>query len=413
MATIRCGKCFAELILPETSSFITGTTVSKESKGDYILPMRDSKGRFTKKTTEYCETEINNNSNTKENETMMNANNNGANNNINGGMNMNGFDMNNFDMNALATLVAQKLAQSVNTPVTEKVDNNISNVTVEKECYKTVEDGGRWAKDSKWYGKEICGFIFNPYMIRWHLQKEFERIMNDYNYNVHAGITKEYPYMYSVNFTVKEISTLAFLERNDRIAFDERKNCFTLNQCKRIMTQYYKDVISVLEREERELVRNNRVGKEVYIYIKKIGKVNVGIVSERINEHHKVEKYMARHLEFEALILSFNKKIERINVPYGVWNYKALYELIKDEHFIKVPANTQKSRDFMDCFIRSGAYYTLKQTLMFKEGTVLEGTRSSGLTGRDAVLELMRELKYGREGYIIYKYLKLTKGIRY
>lgn len=413
MAVVKCGKCGAELILPETSSFITGTTVSKESKGDYVLPMRDSKGRFTKKTTEYCETEINNNSNTKENETMMNANNNGANNNINGGMNMNG-----FDMNALAAMVAQmvqtQMSQSpvTSNTVTEKIDNNINNVTVEKKCYKTVENGGRWAKNSAWYGKEICGFIFNPYMIRWHLQKEFERLMKDYDYNVHKGISNEYPYMYSVNFTVKEIGTLAFLEKNDRIAFDERKNCFTLNQCKRIMTQYYKDVIDVLEKMERELVRTNKVGKETYIYLKKLGKINVGIVSERI-VNHKVEKYMDRNIEFEALILSLRKKIEKLNMQYGIWNYKGLYELVKDEHYIKVPAKTAKSRDFMDCFIRSGAYYTLKQTLMFKEGTVLCGTRNGGLVGRDAVLELMRELKNGKDGYIIYKYLKLTKGYRY
>jgi hypothetical protein len=90
------------------------------------------------------------------------------------------------------------------------------------------------------------------------------------------------------------------------------------------------------------------------------------------------------------------------------WNYKDLYEIMPvAKNLIKVPAETKKSRDFMDCFIKAGAYYTLKQQLMFDETVYLKGDR-----GRTAVQRLRQYLLNGYEGYRIYAMLKEVNNIR-
>jgi hypothetical protein len=74
---------------------------------------------------------------------------------------------------------------------------------------------------------------------------------------------------------------------------------------------------------------------------------------------------------------------------------------------IKVPAETKKSADFMDSFIKAGAYYTLKQKLMFDDKVYFKG-----LNGRLAVNKLRDYLNRNVQGYVIYAMLKEVEGIR-
>lgn len=399
MARVICQNCGSEVILPEHSHLTMGMTISKESKGDYVLPMRDSKGRFIKSTENSTEN--------KESKNMMNNNNNGMNNNNNGGMNMNG-----FDMEMLTKLVTQAVQNQLgNVNVSQKDTETKSEYKSVAQNYMDATDGGRWAKGSKYYGKEICGFVFNPYMMRWHLQNQFEQLMNRAkrdDYNIHGLIQKDYPYMYAVNYTLEEVRKLAMLQKKDRLAFDERKRCFDLDSCKKIFADYVRHVINEMEKEERELARSNKIGKEVYIYRKKYGRINAGVVVETI-ENHFVVKKIARNMELEAVYAELNRILKQLTERYsGIWNYKSLYDLMRDNVAIKVPAKTIKSRDFMNCFIKSGAYYTLKQTLMFNPEF-----KFRNLSGRDAVLELRRELNRDSvAGYQFYAMLKEAKGIR-
>lgn len=400
MATVRCGKCGALVELPKTSSVEIGMTISEESKGDYVLPMRDAKGRFvSNKTTEY---EKENNTENKENKTMMNANNNGANNNINGGMNMNG-----FDMNALAQMVAQMVKNEMNGQTTETVEK--SEYKSIAQNYMDVVDGGKWAKGSKYYGKEICGFVFNPYMFPWRVVVQFRELMEQSkkdDYNVHGLIAKNYPYMYSINFTMEMIRKLAILNKKDHIAYDEGRRIFTLDSCKNIMADYIRNVIADLEKEERELARTNKIGKEIYIYRKKYGRITAGVVCEAI-ENHKVVRKIARNIELETVYADLNRILNKLTERYSIYNYRELYELMRDNVKIKVEAKRRKSRYFMDCFIKRGAYYTLKADIAFDNAVFRD------MTGRKAIDELRRELnRENIAGYQFYAMLKEAKGIR-
>lgn len=376
MSKVFCPNCGSEVKLPEKSSIGIGMTISKETKGDYALHLETVRNNNV--------TNNENNVAKKENKTMNN--------------NMNG--MNGFDMETLAKMVAAQLSgQNVQTQTVvqnaPKVD--ISNL---KDC---EVDRNHWAENSKFYGKEICGYAYNPYMIRRFLPAQFNQLIDKYNGNVHKAITTEYPYMYSIKYTLEEVRKLAMLQKRDKIAYDERRYVFTINQCKRIFVEYINAVIEHLNNEVNKFVSYSKVGKEYRCGIKGFGWIKAGVVSEKI-EKHQVVKYLEMTDEFKNVFNYLNdmkSKVERC------WTYKELYKIMSAKDLIKVPAEHKKSADFMDCFIKAGSYYTLKQQLMFDETVCFKGWR-----GRVAVIELRCFLEKGYEGYKIYAMLKEVNNIR-
>jgi hypothetical protein len=371
MSKVICPNCGSEVRLPEKSSVGIGMTISKETDGDFALPLETVRNNNVNK----------NNVEKKEINTM---------NNMNG--------MNGFDMDMLAKMVAAQLSgQNVQT-----VTQNIPKVDVTK-LDNCETDQNHWAENSQFYGKEICGYAYNPYMIRRFLPAQFNQLIEKYDGNVHRGITKEYAYMYSITYTLEEVRKLAMLQKRDKIAFDERKYVFTINQCKRIFEEYIDNAITHLNNEANKFARYNKVGKEYYCGIKGFGWMKTGVVAERI-ENHRVVKYLEMTDNFKRVfdyLIDLKEKVGRC------WKYKDLYRIMSAKDLIKVPAETKKSSDFMDCFIKAGSYYTLKQQLMFDNTVYFKGN-----FGRVAVIELRKYLERGYEGYKIYAMLKEVNNIR-
>ena len=372
MSRVYCPQCGSEVRLPEKSNIGIGMTISKETKGDFALPLETVRNNNV----------VNNNNVEKKENGIMN--------------NMNG--MNGFDMEMLAKMVAAQLSgQNVQT---QTVTQNVSKVDITKlnDCEK---DRNHWAENSQFYGKEICGYVYNPYMIRRFLPSQFNQLIKKYDGNVHRGITEEYAYMYSIKYTLEEVRKLAMLQKRDKIAFNERKNVFTLNQCKKIFIKYIGDVIIHLNEEAERFTRHNKVGKEYSCGIKGFGWIKAGVIEEKI-EHHRVVKYLKKSEEFNKVFDYLNdmkSKVERC------WTYKELYRIMSAKDLIKVPAEYKKSKDFMDCFIKAGSYYSLKQQLMFDNNVYFKGER-----GRVAVVRLRNILERNVPGYVIYAMLKEVEG---
>lgn len=397
-AKIYCPNCCSEVKLPESSSVGIGMTISKESRGNYTLPLEVVRNNNV--------TGNNNNVEKKENNTMINDN-----------MNRMNTGMNGFDIEELAKMVAAQLSANakqnaqeqrysapvnVSTPIkaTSPVKADVGNLENSTEV-----DRNHWSENSAFYGKEICGYAYNPYMIRRFLPAQFEQLMRKYNYNVHKGITKEYPYMYSIKYTLEEVRKLAMLEKRDKIAFEERKYVFQIYQCRNIFVKYLDDVIEKLWNDADEFVRCNKVGKEYWTGIKGYGWVNCGKVGETI-VRHKVVKTLETSDKFKEILKYLNDLKEKIDNRYHS-SYADLYKWMNERPLINVPAETKKSRDFMDCFIRAGAYYTLKQKLMFYPSVTLKG-----YSGRGGVELLRKYLVKHTDGYVIYAMLKEVIGVR-
>ena len=322
----------------------------------------------------------------------------------------NNTNMGNFDMDTLARMVAEKIVmgdinsnksshqlnQTIPTQKNYYAKSNV-NVTSGKE------DKNGWAKNSQFYGKEICGYAYNPYMIRRFLPAQFLGLMEKYNNNVHKGITEEYTYMYSIEYTLEEVRKLVMLQQRDQIAFDERSKVFTIIDCRNIFADYIDKVIKNIWDQIDDFVDHNRPGKEFKNGIKGYGFFSWGFVKETII-NHKVVKVFNKSEDLKRVI----KNLENMeNFIMHTYSYKVLYETMKGMKLIKLPKETKKSRIFMDCFIKAGAYYTLKQMLMFDDTVEFKG-----LKGRPAVEKLRWHLNYGNEGYIFYAMLKEVMGIR-
>lgn len=366
MARVICPNCKSEVILPEKSEVVFGQTISKETRGNYVLPMEQN----------------NNNIKKEENKTMNN-------------------NMNGLDLNVLAQMVAAQLkGDGVQT---QTVVQNTSKVDLSKLNNSNAVDKNHWAENSQFHGEEICGYAYNPYMIRRFLPAQFQQLMLKYNYNVYKGITREYPYMYSITYTLEEVRKLAMLNKRDKIAYDERKLVFTLPDCRHIFVDYINDILAELNKNNDEFVKYNRVGKECKAGFKGYGWMPVGTVAEKI-EKHKVVKYLETTERFNKMIEDLKEL--KVNI-YRCYTYEQLYKLMSSRELMKVPAETKKSKSFMDCFIKAGSYYTLKQNLMFNDYISFEG-----LTGRAAVIHLRSYLEKRYEGYKIYAMLKKVNGIR-
>lgn len=325
----------------------------------------------------------------------------------------NNMNMGNFDMEMLAKMVADKLmgnSSDLNTP--HKVDLTKASPEQKKKYHinnpvnsTTITvgkvDKNGWAKNSQFYGTEICGYAYNPYMIRRFLPAQFVGLMEKYDGNVHKGITNEYTYMYSIEYTIEEVRKLAMLQKRDRIAFEERSQIFTIVDCRNIFATYIDKVIDYIWEQINEFVKLNKPGKEFKNGFKGYGYFSWGTVDEKIVKH-KVVKVFNCSEELKRVM----KNLEEIQKEVlRTYSYKNLYETMKSMKLIKLPKETKKSKLFMDCFIKAGAYYTLKQMLMF-DNTV----HFKGLTGRAAVERLRLYLNSGDPGYVIYACLKEAKG---
>lgn len=307
-------------------------------------------------------------------------------------------NMNNFDMEALAKMVAAQLKSEV---------NEVSKSTMET---KTV-DGGQWAKNSKFYGKEICGYAYNPYLVRRWLPRQFTDIMKEFKLNVNEGIRCKYDYMQSISYLIEECEKLGLLRKKDKIAYAERSQFWSVKDCKAVFTKYANDCLTEIEK-----IKSLCGVKTKKVKIPKYGEVDVK-VTEVIENHKivlKVELDSTIETELELLKEKLEKCHSYIELARVMRSFKLIpldgcrttggsYDYVTKEHkryYVRNYRGYDLSKEFMKGFKKSGAYYTLKNFIMF------DGWEFKGMTGRTAVTYLRSLLDNGTEDYVFYAMLK-------
>lgn len=366
MARVFCPNCGTEFQVPEkrnrsnmidaTDMNVSGTLVPKEIHNNNV----NNIAKFEEK---------------KENDNMMNG----------------------MDMEMLAKMVAAQIKNEVKE--------------VSKTPVTTTVDGGMWAKTSKFYGKEICGYAYNPYLVRRFLPRQFMNMMDDFALNVNEGIRCEYGYMKGIIYLIDECEKLAMLQKRDKIAFDERSKFWTVNDCKKVFIDYVNNCLKEIER-----LKATCNLKTKHIKVPKRGEISVNVY-ETIENHRVVLKVtLNSNIETELEMLKGN--IEKC------WSYKELATTMKafklipldgtrasrykynystcsyKTYYVRVYNGYELPKEFIKGFKKSGAYYTLKNLIMF------EGYKLKGLTGRDAISYMRSLLDCGTEDYIFYAMLK-------
>ncbi len=289
-----------------------------------------------------------------------------------------------MDMKKLATLVLQMIEMNNASDNTDKNENNM---------YKNKNG---WAKNSRLNGNTYCGFAFNPYMIRRFLPSQFMGLIREYNGNVSGAIRQKYSYMYTIKYTLEEVRKLSMLEKRDKLAFYERSKLFSLQNCKQIFCSYIDEIFKYIESYEKKCTRYS-CGTQVSIFMSNYGKVIMGTVRETIIKHNQIGKTINYTEDFKYVINDLLKMKEKMKYCNS---YDELYKTMAAFKLLNLGHDTTKSKVFIDCFIKSGAYYTLKQMIMF------DNISFKNCKGRAAVILLRDYLNTGTPGYVIYAMLK-------
>lgn len=215
------------------------------------------------------------------------------------------------------------------------------------------------------------GYVRNTKLHRrWVMAQTFNMLNGaTYNYNTRsyetgwdAYIRNGFTYMYQFEMTLEELRVLSILEKRDRETFEERSSFFTKEVVIELCNQYL--------RQLKKYAKNQKVRKckgEHYVKLHKHGNV--------FNKDLYLKVYNP-----------INNAIIAISASR---NYEEIYNSFKAFIAVspKLPHNTPKCPQWKDAFKGSGAFYTLKNMVMFHD-VKLEGmSRDKSMDKLDSLLE--------------------------
>lgn len=157
-----------------------------------------------------------------------------------------------------------------------------------------------------------------------------------------AYLNKNYGYMYTIDMMIEEVRVLSKLEKEDKSTFNERKQFFTMEVVRKVLVDYMGDVIKYL----RSLHVKNCKGNG-YVTIKGYGNVFCFDVDSNVIEPIR----------------------RAIEMCCNCNSYAEMYIMMAAmrKAMIKLPYDTKKSKHWVNAFQKEGAFYTLKNLLMFHD----------------------------------------------
>lgn len=152
-------------------------------------------------------------------------------------------------------------------------------------------------------------------------------------------LKRMYGYDYTLKMMVEEVRVLSKLEARDKESFEERSHFFT----KAVVVEVLEDYLKKLE----EYIEGRPTHKCKGVPYKKIKGKNIFCADLDKKVYANVRSY-----------------IYRVNNARNYSNmYYTLNEFMRD--MIKLPYDTPKSKAWIDAYKGEGAYYTLKNLVMF------------------------------------------------
>lgn len=343
-----CPVCHTEMKLPEKSEVVMGLTLSKETGGTHVL-QADVVRNDNLNSTKL---------NKKENKTMnsrdarMET------------LKVNGVSVGKyFDVQLPGGGSVRMMLNESGVPVV--ADDPILN--------QIIEDG--YVRNTKLHRRWVMAQMF--------------KMLNYQSYNgrehgYDACLRNKYGYMYQFDMMLEEVRVLSKLEDRDAESFNERSHFFT------------KDVV-VTTCED---------------YLEKL-KAYVDAMPEK---HCKGVFYKRVHGK-DIFVTDLDKKLYT-PIRRQVWvigraqNYKTLYRELKKfmDSMIKLPWDTKKSKVWIDAYKGSGAYYTLKNLVMYHNCSIYDVQRREAHkydAGTQAVNFIQSKLdEYKGEGW---RYMAMLK----
>lgn len=226
---------------------------------------------------------------------------------------------------------------------------------------------------------EEDGYVKNSRLHRRFITAHYFRMLNS-PMGWHGYLNACYDYMYQFKMMTEEVRVLSKLQKKDKVVFNERSKFFTLDVVKEVLESYVKAVEEYLAGQPIKHCK----GKP-YIYVKSYGNCFIDDLDRKILSPIKV-------------LVDMCKKC---------YNYSEMYDTLcmLNKVMIKLPYHTKKSKVWVDAFQGSGAYYSLRNLVMYHDVVLPLGR---DMYEGDLAVYAMKELLGKYKGYQFNALLKKT-----
>ena len=234
-------------------------------------------------------------------------------------------------------------------------------------CNQIIEDG--YVRNTKLHRRFVMAQMFQA--LNYESWNRDERGYNAW--------LKRFDIKYQFNMMLEEIRVLSKLEKRDTETFLERSNFFTKEVIVKTMADYIEKLKSSINIKKtyncKGIPYKKVAGRDIFV-----DDLDKKIYAPMRNEIYKVQ--IAR-------------------------NYNEIYRAVKNFMYkmVTVPWTTSKSKDWIDAYKGEGAFYTLKNLVMFHGCGIMVGYNM--VYGTEAVKVLNERLyEYKGEGWRMFALMK-------
>ena len=238
------------------------------------------------------------------------------------------------------------------------------------------------------------GYVRNTKLHRRFVMAQMFHMLNYVSWDgkesgYNACLRNRFDYKYTLDMMIEEVRVLSKLQYRYQESFMERSHFFT----KEVVVAVLNDYLEKLKQYVENLPDKNCKGvpyktvKGANIFNADLDKKLYRPIRDRIQRVQRAANYNIMHRELMAFM------------RYG---------------FVKLPYNTPKSKAWVDAYKGEGAYYTLKNLIMFHDCAIYTGkygvfhyNQNATLRGTDAVNHLKSKLdEYKGEGWRMFVLMK-------
>ncbi len=235
------------------------------------------------------------------------------------------------------------------------------------------------------------GYVRNTKLHRRFVMAQMFQMLNYVSYDgtgsgYNAYLRKMYDYKYTFNMILEELRVLSKLEERDKESFEERSHFFTKDVVIYVLNDYMEkleDYVEQLPTKKCKGIPYKHV-KGIDIFVDDLNKK----IYEPLRECIFAIKYAKNYFQMYRLLKNFMLKM------------------------VKLPYDTPKSKAWIDAYKGEGAYYTMKNLLMYHNCFVEVENTGLKLYGTKAVSYISSKLdEYKGEGWRMFALMKKVIAI--
>ena len=233
-----------------------------------------------------------------------------------------------------------------------------------------VEDG--YVRNTKLHRRFVMAQMFHALNY-----KSYDGREEGYN----AYLRNMYGYDYTIKMMLEEVRVLSKLEARDKTTFEERAHFFNRETIAEVLEDYLAEL--------KKYVDKLPIHKCKGVPYKKVKQTNIFVADFDKKLYFPVKSYASQ--------------------VRCAKDYDKIYYVLRNfmRNMVKLPYNTTKSKAWLDAYKGEGAFYTLKNLVMFHDCGIITEPHKIVVKGTDAVTYLNAKLdEYKGEGWRMFALMK-------